>query len=254
MHSNTTCAFSGAFLLFGGWAAVMWVFYRALTLHLQICWEMVPGRRFFYSALFFGWGIPAAGLALALGLTGVSFRFGNVCHINHKSSLGDFWGPLLAFAAISVIIQATTLGYCIQVYIKSLLDDTATTDTSSALPSYAGSVRTVTARQAYRRIRRVITLQWRGICVVLVIIINVVFFAVVFVSMDSNLQSEKSSGTAAEPWLLCLVLSGGNKDACLDQAGKLVTNEATVVAVLVVLAVSYNLLWSVRQSTDSQGA
>ena len=218
----------------------MWVFWRALSLHLQICWEVVPGRAFFYSALAFGWGIPAVALALALSLTGVSFRFGNVCHINHANGLQVFWGPLLAFAAGSLIIQAITFGYCIHVYVKSLFDDNPTTDVSSGLPSYSGSVRTRTARQAFRRVKKVIQLQWRGVVVVLIIIAEVIFFAVVFVSMDNNLMATESEPEKARPWLLCLASSRGDKNQCLHLAHEMVEKESTILAVLVCLAVSHS--------------
>jgi hypothetical protein len=241
MRSDLTCALSGAFLLFGGWSAVMWVFCRALSLHLQICWEVVPGKKFFYSALAFGWGIPAFSLALALSLTGVSYRFGNVCHINHDKGLQDFWGPLLAFSAAALILQAITLGYCIRVYVKSLIDDKASTETSSNLQSYSGSVRTISARQAYRRIKRVIELQWRGVMVVLLILADVVFFAVVFVTMDNGLQVNTSLLSKATPWLECLVLTGGQKNFCLPKAKGLVERESVVLAVLINLAVSLPL-------------
>ena len=216
----------------------MWVFYRALSLHLQICWQVVPGKRFFYSALIFGWGIPAAGLALLLSLTGVSYRFGNVCHINHKDGLQDFWGPLLAFSATAVVLQLITVGYCIHVYIRSLMDDKPSTETSSNLPSYQGSVRTVSARQAYRRVRKVIALQWRGVAIVFLIIADVIFFSVVFVSMDNGLQIDSKLLEKAEPWLFCLIRTEGNKDACLADAQDLVEKESVVLAVFFILGVS----------------
>lgn len=239
MHTSLTCAFSGAFLLFGGWAAMMWVLYRALFLHLQICWQIVPGVKFFWSALVIGWGIPAAGLTLALSLTGVSFRFGNVCHINHSDSLGDFWGPLLFVAACSLVIQAITFGYCIKVYLKSVMDPKTTTDNSSALPSYQGSTQSISPRQKYRRIQKVLYMQWRGVAVVMLIIFNVVFFSVVFVSMDNNLQATNAHVAQIEPWLACLSLTQGNKVQCLPLAKDLVTNEATIIAVLVFISVSF---------------
>jgi hypothetical protein len=239
MQSDLTCAFSGAFLLFGGWTTVMWIFLRALSLHLQICWEVVPGKKFFYSALSLGWAIPAVGLALALSLTGVSYRFGNVCHINHKDSIQDFWGPLLAFSAAALLLQFFTLAYCIKVYLKNLVDDKPTTDTSSALPSYSSSVRTAqTARAAYRRVKKVIQLQWRGVTIVLLVIADVIFFAVVFVTMDNGSQVNAAEMQRALPWLTCLVLSGGQKDECLPQAKDLVERESVVQAVLIMLGVS----------------
>lgn len=237
MRSSGSCAVSGAFLLFGGWAIVMWVFFRALALHLQICWEVVLGNRSFYAMMVGGWGIPVIGLALLLSLTGVSFRFGNVCHINHKDALQDYWGPLLAFAALALVLQFITIGYCIQVYVKSLLDDKPTTNTSSRPPTYQGSVKSASARQAFRRVKRVIELQWRGASIVLVIIAEVVFFSVIFVSMDNSTQVNTALLTKAQPWLTCLVLNKGDKNQCLSLASGLVKSEGVVMAVLIILGV-----------------
>ncbi|KAJ9615864.1 hypothetical protein H2200_001941 [Cladophialophora chaetospira] len=238
MKSNGSCAISGAFLLFGGFAMVVWIFLRALALHLQICWEVAMGTRSFYGMLAFGWGIPVIGLALTLSLTGVSFRFGDVCHINHKDALQDFWGPLLAFAALALVLQFITIGYCVQVYIKSLFDDKQTTNSSSQPPTYNGSMRTVTARQTYRRVKRVVELQWRGASIVLVLIAEVVFFAVVFVSMDNATQVNAGLLTKAESWLTCLAITGGDKNKCLPRAKGLVKTEGVVLAVLIVLGLS----------------
>ncbi len=198
-----------------------------------------------------GWGLPAIITAVALPLTGVSYRFGNTCHINHSKALQDYWGPLLAFATLSTILQFTTLLYCIKVYLKSLFAESSTNSasqiSSSGLPSYssrAGSVKTVTAGQAYRRVKKVIALQWRGTVVVLIIIINVVFLAVVFVQMDNTVAAAMQDLSRAEPWLLCLVLNQGNKNACLDKVEQahLVTKESTVMAVLIIL--SLNGIWT----------
>lgn len=128
MYSSLNCALSGAFLLGGGWCVVMWgrcpsstvdmaqadsplallVFLRTLSLHLQICWQVVPGRKFFLSAQALGWSVPVVFLAIALSLTGVSFRFGESCHINSRNGVQTFWGPMLAMAAASIVTQSIT--------------------------------------------------------------------------------------------------------------------------------------------------
>lgn len=74
----------------------------------------------------------------------------------------------------------------------------------------------------------------------LIIIINVVFLAIIFVQMDNTVTAAMQDLQKAEPWLLCLVINGGDKTPCLDivkEAG-LVANEGTVMATLVLLSVS----------------
>ena len=211
----------------------------------------MPGKKFFWCSLVAGWGIPAIIIAVALPVTTTSYRFGNTCHINHDKAIQDYWGPLLAFAAISTILQFFTFGYCIRVYIRALLNDSTVNSqsqvSSGGLPSYtsrAGSVKTLTPGQAYRRIRKVIALQWRGTVIVLIIIVDVVFLAVVFVQMDNTVASALKNFSKAQPWLLCLMLSQGDKSACLSKVREadLVTNEAIVIAVLFVL--SLNGIWT----------
>lgn len=238
MHTNTTCGVSGSFIILGGWAGIMWVFLRAVALHLQICWEVEIGKTFMWAALAAGWGVPVIGLIVALVFSGVSFRFGDTCHINHENSLADFWIPLLVFAGITVIIQFATFGYCLKVYLASLNDEGTTTN-SSGLPSYAPSSRaTVSPRQAYRRVRRVIQLQWRGIAIVLIIITDVVFFSVVFVFMDNNEQKALTNPLSSERWILCIAETKGDRNACAHLATSIVVNEPTVMAVLILLSVS----------------
>lgn len=234
MKSDLTCAFSGALLIFGGWAVVIWVFWRALALHLQICWEVSTGNKFFWTTLVVGWLIPGIGVTLTLTLTGVSYRFGNICHINHKNGLEDYWGPLLAFATLALVLQFITIGYCVNVYVRSLLDDKPTTENSSGVQTFSNAT---SARQAYRRVKRVVQLQWRGAMIVLLIIAEVIFFSVVFVSMDNSSQVNEDLIQRATPWVTCMVLTAGKKEQCLTQAQALVKNEAVVIAVLICLGV-----------------
>ncbi|KAK7414294.1 hypothetical protein QQX98_006811 [Neonectria punicea] len=200
MKTSKVCGASGSFLLLGGWAGVMWAFLRSVSLHLQICWQVLVGRSFMIFAQAAGWGVPILGITLALVFSGLSFRFGATCHINHENSLADFWIPLLLFAGLTVIITFATFGYCIKVYLASLSDSSASSEGSS-LPTYSNSVKTLSPRQAYRRVRRVISLQWRGIAIVLIIIADVIFFSVIFVFQDNVVQSVTHDPKVGEDWL-----------------------------------------------------
>lgn len=198
----------------------------------------------FWGSLLAGWGIPIIVASSALGFTGVSYRFGDTCHINHNKALEDYWWPILFAGGAAAILQFATFGYCVRVYIRAYLNDDArsTSENHSGLPSYNGSIKTVTTRQAYQRVKKVISLQWRGMVIVVIIIVNVIFLAVVFVSMDNSVQAAKKNLGKAEPWLLCLVLHPTDKNACLDQVASadLVQSEATVMAVLIMMSVSLN--------------
>lgn len=199
----------------------------------------------FWGSLLAGWGVPIIFAATALAVTGVSYRFGETCHINHHKALQDYWGPILFFAGLATILQFATFGYCIRVYIRALMNDDqqSTSENNSGLPSYNGSIKTVTARQAYQRVKKVIALHWRGIVVVIIIIANVVFLSVVFVSMDNTVQAVRQNMGKANEWLLCLALHPKDKDACLSKVDGLVESEATVMAVLILM--SLNGIWTI---------
>lgn len=250
MYTDLSCAFSGAFLLFGGWLVVMWSFIRTLAFHLQVCWELVLGPKFMWGAFLAGFGIPAIAMTVMLILTGVSFRFGQICHINIKHGDQDYWYPIISVAAAALVLQLATLAYCIHVYLRSLFDNSAsTTENSSGLPSYTSSVRTVTARQAYRRVRRVLQLQWRGVALALIIIGNVIFFAVVFINLDNETDPNAANMAKATDWLACLAF-GGSKEQCKQYASAMGPNEATLLAVVYLLSLVgiWNFVLYVRPS------
>ena len=106
--SSLSCAFGGALIVFGGVGINMWILIRALFMHLQICWNIEPGRIFFWVAQFVGWAITILLLATEMSITGVSFRFGDYCHCNHNSAMATIWGPLLGLAGISLFLQLST--------------------------------------------------------------------------------------------------------------------------------------------------
>lgn len=108
MYSNITCAFSGALIVAGGTSTAMWVVMRTLSTHLQVCWNITPGPSFFLFSQTVGWGVSGILLATELSLSGVSFRFGDYCHVNQDASLASLWGPLLGLAGLSLILQVST--------------------------------------------------------------------------------------------------------------------------------------------------
>ena len=181
--------------------------------------------------------MPALFLGLALGFSGVSYRFGDTCHINHEKSLGAFWIPLLAFTGMAAVLQVVTFAYCIRVYLQNLMDPNVTSENSSKLPSHNNSsLRTASARAKYRRIRKVVAMQWRGVMVVILMIIAVVDNGVVFLKLDAMQTKAQQDPTEAVPWLTCLAANKADKTRCLDKANGVILNEPSILAPLFMIA------------------
>lgn len=209
-------------------------------MHLQICWDIVPGQIFFYVAQGVGWGVAAVLFTATMTITGVSFRFGDTCHVNSNNSMADFWGPLLGISIAAVVIQILTFFYCIKVYLKNVFTDSPPASNGTGLPSYhSSSVRTASARAVYQRVKKVLWLQWRSITIVLFVLIDIIFFAIIWVRMDNSLQSAKDGDLDHFlPFLLCLFTNGADgRDKCFGLGQDAITNESAAVAILMLLAV-----------------
>ena len=78
---------------------------RALSMHLQIVWDVSPGKRFFVSSQVIGWAAVVVIFSVTIAVTGVSYRFGSSCHLNDENSLATFWGYVVLFAGVASILQ-----------------------------------------------------------------------------------------------------------------------------------------------------
>jgi hypothetical protein len=94
----------------------------------------------------------------------------------------------------------------------------------------------VSAKAAYRRVRKVIVLQWRGIMVVVILITTATYFAVVFLQLDNASVSTQRDPTLVLPWATCLFLNGGDKNKCLDQVSAIILGEPSVATCLYLIA------------------
>ncbi|KAF1989662.1 hypothetical protein K402DRAFT_326001 [Aulographum hederae CBS 113979] len=241
MYTSMSCAWSGALICCGGLAISTWLWFRALTMHLTIVWDRNPGDRFFYYSQLAGWGVTGLFFTLTICLTGVSFRFGDACHVNSKHSMIVFWGPLLAIAGSAAIMQFSTLAYCVNVFLRNIWSDEPTEDSHSASASatyYSESLRTHSAGAVYKRIRIAIFLQWRSIILVVFILGDVIFFSIVFVYFNRQTQSITKDLSRIRPWVSCLIEHGGDKTDCYTQAEHAFVSEAIVTAVLVLLGIA----------------
>ncbi|KAH0009778.1 hypothetical protein KCU78_g10579, partial [Aureobasidium melanogenum] len=227
------------FLLAGALAGSIWILIRSLSMHLTVVWDIVPGTRFFYISQAVGWGVPAALFTSAISISGVSFRFGSTCHINHDDSMATFWGWLLAVAGAALIVQITTFAYCLRVFFNSLWEDSArpmSQGSAKSLPMSVMSAKSQRARVIYRRLKSVLYLQWRGMLIVTIVLVDVIFFAVVFVYLDKIEVSMLHDYTRVLPWVICLIENGGNRDQCFKFSHKWLISEPTIGAMLIMIS------------------
>lgn len=183
-------------------------------------------------ALATGWGIPVVGVIVAFVLSGVSYRFGDTCYINHTYSMEVLWIPLLVINGLAVLIALGTFAYCVKVYIDMLNDSTPRRASISTFATWPGP------RQVYRRTRYALRLQWRGIATVVVMLTTVIFYSVVFAFQDNVVRTVTHSPHVGDDWGFCLVATGGDKKACMSKVSRHVVSMETLIATLILLSVS----------------
>jgi hypothetical protein len=230
--TSLTCAFSGAFAAFGGLFLVTWVLIRALFMHLQICWDWVPGKISYIAANVAALLITIVFTAATLAHSGVSFRFGGYCHVN-VGSIATYWGWLLAFCALACLLQFATFGYCIKVYMTNILH---VRNEPSQTESLTGSSRSRTARATARRVYQALAVQWRSLAIVTVAIVTTALVCVVFIVFDDKITKKAFAQTDdLVPWIICLI-SSQDKEKCLQYTGPIILRESLAVGTLFVLA------------------
>ncbi|KAK4500171.1 hypothetical protein PRZ48_008357 [Zasmidium cellare] len=231
--SNFTCAFSGACVALGLMSFTIWVTVRALFMHLQICWSYTPLARSHTVATIAAGAISIGLTAATIAHSGVSYRFGGYCHVN-VGSLATFWGFILGFCGIALLLQLATFGFVIRVYLSSAWQSRNDPSTRSA--SVISSSRARQARATARRVREVLLLQWRSLAIVAVAILTAVFVCVVFIFFDDRITRNAFSDVdQLIPWIICLI-SRQDKSQCYQYTGVIIIPEDLAVATLFILA------------------
>ncbi|KAK5133434.1 hypothetical protein LTR08_007773 [Meristemomyces frigidus] len=240
MHSDASCAWSGVLLEAGAMAGTVWILLRSLWIHLRVCYDVRHTPAFVWISHAIGWSISALFLAISLPITGVSYRLGSTCLPNQQNAFATWFGWLIAFGCLAALFQAGTTGYCIWLYARHFWQSErsgGSVDMTKAGLSGEGqrrpSVR-LGKGMAWRRVKKVMMLQWRSILLSILVIVETVYFGEVYVAASAAVEADKQSRKSVQvsEWSTCLVLSGGKKDACLKYAKMLGLGEEFVVASL----------------------
>ncbi|KKK21523.1 hypothetical protein P175DRAFT_0217589 [Aspergillus ochraceoroseus IBT 24754] len=230
--SNTSCAVSGSLLLYGAWVLIIGCFFRSISLYVQLCWDIEPGKTFRIVALGCIFVGSLVMLGIALGLSGVSYQVGDVCYISYPRSIGSFWTPLFAVAFVSFMIQLYIMGYCVCGVLTTGITAGLSIFKRSESPDGMIS-RAEAARETSSRIWRILNLQWRAIAIACLILSFVVFLGQAVLRFRS--PAEYSVQDLA-PWVHCLIRANGDASACLGYTNWIGSNETTSMIALCLLA------------------
>ncbi|KAI7358519.1 hypothetical protein KC320_g1014 [Hortaea werneckii] len=239
LHSNLSCGWSGALLELGAMAGVIWILLRSLWTHLRVCYDIKHTQNYVWASYLIGWGVPGIFLAISLPVTGVSYRLGTTCIPNQHYSFVTWFGWLIAFACLAALLQFGTTGFCLYLYARHFWQngsrETEAYDVSTAGLAAEGQRRPsirLGKRLAWRRVQKVLFLQWRSIVLSIFVIIETVFFGAVYVAAAKAVDASRRPTKRPDVlrFLVCLIVNEGDKEACLPFTRSLGLGERTVIA------------------------
>lgn len=250
-----SCAWSGAFLVAGAMGAIVWVMLRSIFTHLRVCWDFKNLELFKWLALVLGIGLPGLFLALEIPLTGVSYRISGTCVPNQPHAYETWLGWLIAFAGVAAVLQVTTTLFCLWVYLKDMGRGSGNRSSgarnsnvrNSGVPGETAVSTNGTAggeerRVAWKRVKRILKLQWRSVLLSVLVCIETIYFGIVFVLQNSSvggLSDAQRQGVAT--WAFCLVVNRGDKSKCPVVTRVLGLSEEQITAAFYLAAVRRTL-------------
>jgi hypothetical protein len=246
-------------------------FLRILWLHLTVVWAYSPGTTFVAASTAVGIFVPFAFLGATFGTSGFAYRFSSTCIVKNEHSFVLFWGWLVGFACISLVLQLIATGYCIWIYVDShrlkkcrsrkaadrknlskhmkfgwlrlkKRDSKVKRRASSTPPIESGETNPNLSRKRdlWRGIRDVITLQWRSIVLCIALVIQGLYF-----SSLSWASERRAHDARSDPRGLmfgrCLVFSGGDKQRCFPLSSYILINRRASLAAFGALSVCITL-------------
>lgn len=231
MYSSTACFLTGAFVISGTLSVLSWILVRAVSMHLQVCWNVIPGNRFFWSSQAAAWGIPIIFANLTLFLSGVSYRFGNVCYLNHQNAM-VFWSPMIAVGGAAFLIQMVTFFYCARIFLTGARHSNPVTTGSSSFED----IRSMYIPNVYRRIRAVCLLQWRSMALVTVVLLELSLFSILIFFLDRVQQFLREVPAQVGPWVLCMINHPTDKYQCMHLMDGIIVKESVPDAAIILFS------------------
>jgi hypothetical protein len=97
----------------------------------------------------------------------------------------------------------------------------------------------------YQRVKKVLWLQWRSMTIVVFLLVDIVFFAVVWIELDYAVNEISHNNTPTiVPFLACILVNPSldARSRCFELGQEALVGEKTSVAILLLLSVGRFLL------------
>lgn len=182
-------------------------------------------------------------------MTGVSYRLGPGCFPNQKRAFETWFGWLIAFGVLGLVVQVVTTAFCVSVYLKDVFYPPNRKQGTELVSQRRIDPETMTSswddgtdskKLAWGRVRKILRSQWRTMVLCTVWLICLVYYGVVFVQQTSSALQDvpKERADKLQEWALCLVVNQGDKKNCGPIARVLGLSEGAIVATFYIVAVS----------------
>lgn len=135
--------------------------------------------------------------------------------------------------------------FCLWLYLKDVLRKgggkaNSTMDTTCTSAAENTTLSGQDKKLAWRRVKKVLSLQWRSIVLTTLVIIESVYFGVVFIhntSIADRLSGSQDQRQEILSWAYYLIANGGRKEGCTPLANLLDLSEDSIVASFTMTAV-----------------
>ncbi|KAL9546339.1 hypothetical protein PS6_007715 [Mucor atramentarius] len=210
MGNNTLCAAQGAILIFGSFATCLWCAALILNLHVHTVWNSNFFTNRYILLNIVCWGIPAAIMAIALGLHAVKFEFANLCVVSMKYIFPLFFYPLAAIVCPSFLVHIGTFFYIARIAVREGLESDMTQSLSTG---------TMTDRPpgvSRKHVMVAVKIQWRALLLAVVAIVTVLFYWLFYMTQISRMTELQNNPTLTMDWLECMLTPGNSQNVCAE--------------------------------------
>ena len=123
---------------------------RTIYLHCQICWNLPVSKITLISLNVVGWLIPAILLGVAFIVAEINYTLSHHCSVRVDWVVRLLIIPILIEIGCALLVQFSTFIYCVNVYLRSLIEPLPLTNDSYG-DMRATSVSGGSGRYPYRK-------------------------------------------------------------------------------------------------------